>query len=245
GVAATVNGTPILVADVLERFTPQLKQAEAQLPPAEFTKLKRQLIERELPAHIEQAILVHSALSQVPADQRKMIDEQLDKFFAEELTRMQAEMGVKSLAELEAVFQQAGTSITNMQRSFNNRQLAGQAMGMLTPKEPTITRREILKEYQSRLEEFTEPEKVRWQQIWVSYNKHGGKQQAFEALDVVIQELKAGRPFEDVAREHSDGVMAAEGGQWDWTQRGELSNPQIERMLFELPVGEIGQVVSG
>src|SRR5690606_14141590 len=168
-----------------------------------------------------------------------------DKFFAEELTRMQAELGVKSLAELEAVFQQSGTSITNMQRSFNNRQLAGQAMGMLTPKEPTITRREILEEYQSRLDEFTEPEKVRWQQIWISYKKHGGKQQAFEALDEVIHALKAGRPFADVAREYSDGVMAAEGGQWDWTQRGELNNQEIERMLFELPVGEIGQVVAG
>jgi peptidyl-prolyl cis-trans isomerase SurA len=245
GVAATVNGTPILVADVLERFTPQLKAAEQQVSPAEFASLKRQLIERELPAHIEQAILVDSAMSQVSAEQKKLIEEQLKKFFAEHLAQMQAEMGVKSLAELEAVFQQHGTSITTMQRSFNNRQLAGQAMGMLQPKEPTITRREILREYQSRLEEFTEPEKVRWQQIWISYKKHGGKQQAFEALDAVIRELKAGRPFEDVAREHSDGVMAAEGGQWDWTQRGELSNPQIERMLFELPVGEIGQVVAG
>jgi parvulin-like peptidyl-prolyl isomerase len=245
GVAATVNGTPILVADVLERFAQQLKEAEKQVSPAEFASLKRQLIERELPAHIEQAILVDSAMSQVPAEQKDMIDEQLNKFFAEHLAQIQAEMGVASLAELEAVFQQHGTSITTMQRSFNNRQLAGQAMGMLEPKEPTITRREILEEYQSRLEEFTEPEKVRWQQIWISYNKHGGKQQAFEALDAVIHELKAGRPFEDVAREHSDGVMAAEGGQWDWTQRGELSNQQIERMLFELPVGEVGQVVAG
>jgi parvulin-like peptidyl-prolyl isomerase len=245
GIAATVNGTPILVADVLERFTPQLKAAEQQVSPAEFASLKRQLIERELPAHIEQAILVESAMSQVPAEQKEMIDQQLNKFFAEHLAQMQAEMGVKSLAELEAVFQQAGTSITTMQRSFNNRQLAGQAMGMLQPKEPTLTRSEILKEYQARLDEFTEPEKVRWQQIWISYSKHGGKQQAFEALDAVIRELKAGRAFEEVARENSDGVMAAEGGQWDWTQRGELNNQQVERMLFELPVGEVGQVVSG
>jgi parvulin-like peptidyl-prolyl isomerase len=245
GVAATVNGTPILVADVLERFTPQLKEAEGQLSAAEFAKLKRQLTKRELPAHIEQAILVDSAMSQVPAEQKKTIEEQLDRFFSEELTRMQAQMGVSSLAELEAVLQQAGTSITNLQRSFNNRQLAGQAMGMLTPKEPTITRREMFDEYQSRLDEFTEPEKVRWQQIWISYKKYGGKQEAFETLDLVIRELKAGRPFSDVAREYSEGLKAAEGGQWDWTQRGELNDQQIERMLFELPVGEVGQVVAG
>lgn len=245
GVAATVNGIPILVSDVLERFTPRLKEAEAKVSAADFAELKRKLIERELPAHIEQAILVDSALSKLKPEQREMVDEQLDKIFVEELGRIQAEMGAKSVAELEAILQEAGTSITTLQRSFNNRQLAGQAMGLLTPAEPTVSRSEMLKEYQQRLDEFTEPERVRWQQIWISYKKHGGQKQALDVLDNVVRALRSNAPFDTVAQEFSDGIKADDGGQWDWTQRGELSDEEIEKLLFELPVGEVGPVVSG
>lgn len=245
GIAATVNGRPILISDVIERFTPQLAAAEKQLPEAKFAELKRELIKRELPAHIEQAILVDTALSKLKPEQKEQVDEQLDKFFGQYVSHLQGQMGVNSLVELETLLQREGTSVTDLQRSFNNRQLAEQAMGLLAPPEPTITRSDLLKEYQSRLDEFTEPERVRWQQIRISYKKHGDQDKALGVLEQVVQSLKSGMPFEQVARKHSDGIKAADGGQWDWTHRGELSDAETERLLFELPIGEFGPVVKG
>ena len=246
-VAATVNGIPILVRDVLEQYTPNLKQAQEQMPESEFAKLRRELIERELPNHIEQAVLVHSALTQLSPEQREMVDEQLASFFSEYVQQIQAQMGASSLAEMEGILQEAGTSLTHLQRGFNNQSLAKQSMEMLMEEapEPLVNRTELLEEYERRVEEFTEPEQTRWQQVWIPYKKHGGKTQALAIVDQAVGELKQGASFDDVARRYSDGVKASEGGRWDWTQRGDLANAKIDKMLFDLKVGEIGEVVSG
>src|SRR5690606_35921250 len=37
----------------------------------------------------------------------------------------------------------------------------------------------------------------------------------------------------------------AEGGHWDWTQKGSLADPEVERLLFELRIGEIGEPFAG
>ncbi|HUG89211.1 MAG TPA: peptidyl-prolyl cis-trans isomerase, partial [Planctomycetaceae bacterium] len=38
---------------------------------------------------------------------------------------------------------------------------------------------------------------------------------------------------------------AADGGHWDWTNKGSLADTQIEQTLFTLPVGRISQYFEG
>ena len=98
-------------------------------------------------------------------------------------------MGVSSLGEMEAILQQAGTSLTDFQRSFNNQSLASQSMGMLIDEapEPLVNRAELLAEYEKRVDDFTEPAATRWQQIWIPYGKHGGKSGALAIVDQAVQ----------------------------------------------------------
>ncbi len=244
-VAAVVNGTPILVADVLEPFAGQLAKAKRAMPPEEFTKQRKQLIRQALPQMIDEAVLMDGAVSQLGADQKEQLEQQLDLLFSQKLEEVKAEMGVGTLAELEAKMQQQGTTLSNLRRAFGRQSLAQQSMALNMPAAPVVTRPELLAEYEKRIDEYKEPAQVQWQQIWISYGKHGGKDKALGVLDAAIAELKNGTDFATVARKYSDGVMAKDGGNWDWTQKGSLADEEIERMLFELNVGEIGQVVAG
>jgi hypothetical protein len=244
-IAAFVNGTPILVSDVLERYSTQLSQAKAQLSSEEFERVRSQLIRRELPEHIEQAVLVHSALSQLDADKRTAVEQQLDQLFTAQLEEIKAQMQVGTLAELEAKMQASGTTLASLRRVFGQRQLAGQAMALHGGPEPSITRKELLDEYERRKSEYTQPAQAQWQQLWISYAGHGGRQQALAALDRAVAELRQGKSFDEVARTYSNGVMAKNGGHWDWTQRGSLADAEVDRLLFELPVGEISHVIEG
>jgi len=244
-IAAVVNGTPILVADVLEPFAGQLAKAKRAMPPEEFTKQRKQLIRQALPQMIDEAVLMDGAVSQLGADQKEQLEQQLDMLFSQKLEEVKADMGVGTLAELEAKMQQQGTTLSNLRRAFGRQSLAQQSMQLHMPAVPIVTRPELLAEYEKRIDEYKQPAQVQWQQIWVAYDKHGGKNKALSVLDTAIAELKNGTDFATVARQYSDGVMAKDGGNWDWTRKGSLADEEIERMLFELPVGEIGQVVAG
>jgi len=244
-VAAVVNGTPILVADVVEKYSMQLAQAKQQLPAAKYAELRDQLIRSELPHLIDETVLMDAAVSQLGDDQKDQLEQQLDSLFSEKLIDIQEQLGVGTLAELEAKMQAQGTTLSNLRRAFGRQQLAAQSMQLHQAAEPIVTRQQLLAEYEKRIDEYKQPAQVKWQQIWISYGNHGGKKKAVAVLDAAIAELKNGTDFASVAREYSNGVMAKEGGHWDWTQKGSLANEEVERMLFELNVGEIGQVVAG
>ncbi len=244
-VAATVNGRPILVADVLERYSGQLEKARQQLPADKFEEARLGLLKKELPGHIEQQVLIDAALSQLDGDRKKAVEQQLDTLFEKRIDEMKSQLGVSTHAELEAHLQAMGTTLSSVRKAFSDQQLALQSMSLHAGQEPNINRQELMAEYERRLPEFTTPAQVKWQQLWISYDKHGGKDGALAVLDSAIHELKAGMPFDDVARKYSDGVMAAEGGNWDWTQRESLADAQIAQALGELQVGEIGSVIQG
>jgi len=103
----------------------------------------------------------------------------------------------------------------------------------------------MLRYYEKHIDEYTTPAQVKWQQIVVSFDKHGGKRGALAELEKLIDELKAKADFAEVARKYSDGVTADSGGRWDWTQKGSLADKRTEKALFELPEGSISQVFVG
>ncbi len=243
-IAAVVNGTPILVADVLEKYSMQLAQVKQQATKEQYAELREQLIRRELPHAIDEAVLMDAAIMKLGADQKEQLERQLDNLFTQKLEEIKQQLEVGTLAELEAKMQQQGTTLSNLRRSFGRQSLAAQSMQLHMPPEPNIARSELLTEYEKRIDEYKSPAQVKWQQIWISYDKNGGKTKALTVLDSAIAELKNGTDFSTVARKYSNGVMANDGGNWDWTQKGSLANEEVERMLFELNVGEIGPVIS-
>ncbi len=244
-VAATVNGRPILAADVLERYSMQIEQARQQLPPDKFEEARRQLLQKELPGHIEQQILIDAALSQLDDERRQAVEQQLDTLFEKRIEEMKGQLGVGTHAELEAYLQASGTTLSSVRKAFADQQLAMQSMSLHSGQEVSVSRQELMAEYERRIEEFTTPAQIKWQQVWISYAKHGGKDGALRVLDAAIRELKAGIPFDDIARKYSDGVMAANGGNWDWTQRDSLADSKVAQALAELKIGEISSVIQG
>src|SRR5690606_23126960 len=140
---------------------------------------------------------------------------------------------------LEAKMQAQGTTLSNLRRAFGRQQLAAQSMALHRTQQASVTRQELLAEYESRIEEYKQPAQVKFQQIWISYSRHGGKTKALPVVEQAVAELQKGVDFATVARKYSDGVMAEKGGHWDWTQKGSLADPEIDRMLFEMKIGEI------
>jgi parvulin-like peptidyl-prolyl isomerase len=243
---AVVNGTPVLASDVLERWSTQLAQAREQASPEEFDQLRLELIRRDLNAHIERTLLAQALRSTIPPDRVATLNEFMDKMFQEEVDRLKSEAGVSTAAELEEVLQKDNTSLAALKSLFVTQRMAMEYLASKSKVEVRIGRRELLDYYEAHKDqEYFLPGRARWQQIQLSYARHGGQSEASRALRQVLDELERGADFGDVARRYSDGPRAGEGGHWDWTQRGSLADTQIEEVLFALPVGRIGQPLEG
>ncbi|WP_298869427.1 peptidylprolyl isomerase [uncultured Gimesia sp.] len=242
-VVAMVNGSPIFVSDVIGVYTHQLKQAEHRMPPEEYKKLRRALVKRDLKGHIERQLLIHEMKSTLKKEQLEQLQEHLESAFDEEqIPDMQQKLKVNSIQELEEILNAQGRTIFSEKELFMKQQMAMQFMAVKAKATNDFSREEVLARYKSNIKEYEVPAKARWQRIRITYDKHGGKEKCIGPLDEVIHKLQAGDDFGELAKKYSDGTRAEKNGQWGWTRRGSLAEPEIEKALFELPIGQVSQV---
>lgn len=240
-VAGRVDGLPIFARDVLEADRPRLEQLKLQAPPEVYAAQREKLLKARMPQYIEQRLLLSAVHDELNAEQLDAVDEQLVKLFDEEIERLKKITKARTLSDLEDTLATQGTSLASLRQAFNDRQMAGQYLGLKMSKIEPPTRPEIVAEYEKRREQYLQPADVRWQQVWIPYAKHGGRDDAFEVLKQAAADIKAGVPFDVVIGRYSDGPMKEQGGLWDYTTRGNLASKDVEDALFTLPIGEISR----
>jgi hypothetical protein len=242
-IAARVNGKPIFVSEVLERYRPALEEQRSRMTPQAYHQLRRQLIEKELEGHIEQALVLDAIRKKFKTEQWEELQRRLDEFFYEsELPDLQERVEAKSLQEVEATLQKHGTTLSAYRRAWGDRQLAAQWVREQLPT-ATVSRQELLAAYQERIDQYREPEQIRWQQCWISNVASGGREGARARMQQAVEDLKNGMSFDDVVRKHSDGPLAKTGGHWDWANPDSLANDRLRQTLQELQVNQVGPVL--
>lgn len=96
-----------------------------------------------------------------------------------------------------------------------------------------VSEEEVQKEYNANPTLYTEPEQIKVKHIMVSSR---------EKAESILEELKLGRPFEEIAREKSESPDAPSGGAMGYIRKGDL-DPMIEKILFELAPGNYSDIV--
>ncbi|MEN3185414.1 MAG: peptidyl-prolyl cis-trans isomerase [Atribacterota bacterium] len=96
-----------------------------------------------------------------------------------------------------------------------------------------VSDEEVEKEYNANPTLYTEPEQVKVSHIMVSTK---------EKAQEVLEELKGGKPFEEVAKSKSESPDSVSGGAMGYVKRGDL-DPEIEKVVFDLAPGNFSDVV--
>lgn len=242
-VVAFVNGEAILASDILQRYAEPLRQAELRAPPLELEAMKRELIQRDLPDQIDRTLLVQSIRRNIPEAQLAGLKKHIEELFNEEVSRMMREMQVGSKVELEEKLNERGTSLAELRNEFELQRMALEYLQSRAFKEVEIGRRDLLAYYNEHAADYDVPGRARWQQITLSFRRFHSRDEARSVMDRIVKELAGGAPFEDLARKYSDGPNAKRGGMWDWTTQGSLADREVDRWLFEGPVGETSPII--
>jgi parvulin-like peptidyl-prolyl isomerase len=101
---------------------------------------------------------------------------------------------------------------------------------------------EMKRYYQEHRDRFALPEEYTLSQILIQPRSSEDSTDALNKARRVMQELKRGEKFEDLAVQYSDGLNASRGGRLGLVRQGELI-PAIERAIAPLTPGGISDII--
>jgi len=244
-IVARVGDQVVLAADVLVGWSEFLASNSDQIPELERENYRKMFMKQQLEPLLDTKLVYADARRTIPAENFPKIEETLGKKFEEDqVPHLCKTTKTKSRAELDAKLREMGTSLAQRKQAYTETVLYHQWLREQVDDDKEITHDELWDYYQQHLADFEYRAKARWEEILARFDRFPTKDDARQAIAEwgnLVWYRHA--PFADVARKHSHGVTAGEGGQYDWTTQGNLRSTVVDEALFTLPVGTLSQIL--
>jgi hypothetical protein len=248
-VVAEINGRPVFVDDLVGSMRLTL-EADPSVPDERRRQILLEQLRQRLDQRIDEEIVLHALELKVPEEQRDALKEHLETTFGQFLETRKAELlaagQMQSGNDFDSFLAQAGLSVGLLRETFFRIQMVNGYVESLTEtaQGSAPDRLDLLDYYRKHIDQFTPKERLRWQEIRVSIQEQGGREQAKQRMTEIIERLKTGQTeFGEVARDFSDALSAEENGNRRWLTRGALRDKKLEEVLFALPTGGITSVI--
>lgn len=257
-VIARINSEVILACELdwqvklmfEQRFGPEAaKLATSPLLASAREGLMKQLIV----GRIEMGLLYADFRSNAPQADIASIKKQLAGPFEEsEVPRLMKQVGVEDRIEFEDRLIELGTSIGERREDFYRTMIARSWLTQSTKIDNEVTHEQMLEYYHANTASYDQPERVRWEELMVRFDKHATKSAAWAAIANLgnqayasVERTADGEPAFAATAAQSDGFTAEDGGEYDWTARGSLTSTEINDSLFSLTPGELSPIIEG
>ena len=250
-IIARVNNEIVTRTEYI-RSRDQLKQEVQQQDPANADRLfaeKQRDVLRDL---IDQQLLLQKA---------KDLGITGDTELVKRLDEMRKQMNLGSMEELEKAAEAQGASYEDFKQNLRNQIVTQHVIGEEVGKHLAMNKDEVKRFYDQHRAEMEQPEQVRLSEILIAPKTPakpaaaGAKPEppseaeteaALAAAQAKAQDLldqiRKGAKFEDLAKQYSDGPSAKDGGDLSNFKRGTLSK-ELEDKVFALKSGEVTDVI--
>lgn len=241
-IIAIVDQEPILLSD-LEREV-ESYQFEAQAQGVELDTADGNVRQQMLKRLVEVKLLV----AQAKLDGLVIGEEELESEVADTMQSLIDRFGTR--AALDRELAKAGMRYEDLEA--RNRELVRNRLYTMrmvqTYVRPEVDVRddEIRAFYEENLDQVPrKPETVEIANILVVPQPDAETMASLNARMQQIQAaLAAGTPFEDVAKQYSEGPNASRGGIVGSFKRGDLFSPVLEEVAWRIPVGEVSEPIN-
>ncbi len=253
-IVARVDGEIVMASEVLWQVNQIIAANRDKIPPQQLDEARRTLLRQQVMGLIDTKLLYADFRRTVPAENLPAIEENLLKPFEEnEIPRLLKVLELKDRRELMELLENYGSSLSDVQRQFNERTIAGEWLRQLAPKPKPVTHQQMLDYYQEHLEDYDVTAQAKWEELMFRFDRFDGNRAAtWRAIAEIGNELwkrvaenpqVRGAVFTQIAQEKSHGFTAKEGGQHDWVTRGALRSKVIDEALFSLQVGQLSNIL--
>ena len=157
------------------------------------------------------------------------------------LDYMRKEAGIPNMEVFDQVLRRQGSSLKDLRRISRQKYIAETLIYQLVYSRLTVMTPEIEEFYNENLERFTEPAEVELAEI-LFLTEGKDKATVRSKAEKILSQLKVGRPFEELAKESSEGPSASKGGAIGTFKRGSMSEA-MEAVAFSLKAGAFSEIV--
>jgi len=178
---------------------------------------------------IERVLLRQAAASDPEPVPPEEIDERLTALFPP----------AGDLENCEAGVTRAGVDKDAARKDIEAQIRVERLIRKISEKAPKPKNKEIADFYKKNRDGFKTPPMLHASHIVKNVNDEADENIALEAIRAAEAELKAGKPFAEVANQHSD--CAGQGGDLGWFPLGEMVE-EFEAVVFALKPGQVSDV---
>ncbi len=244
-IVARVNNTIITRADLRrsqEQIEQEVRESNDPNPQQEIEQRQKDQL-RDL---INQQLLIQKGQDlgiSVDTDLIKRLDE------------IRKQVGAKDMDELQQSAEKQGVNWEDFKNNLKNQMMSQRVIQQEVGSKigQQITPAEVQKYYDEHKAEMEQPERVRLSEILVEVETPKGPDgkdnpsatptpeavaTAQAKANSLLEQIKKGTPFEDVAKANSAGPTAANGGDLGYFKRGSLAK-ELEDKTFALKAGDV------
>jgi len=244
-VVVTVNGVDIMESQVEALVKPQLDKIaakSAQLSPEFLEQYKKQLRKTVLDRLIIEQLLDEK----IKEAGIKVTDEEVIKQIEEIAS---AQTPPLSLDEFKKLIKTFGQSFEWVKQQVRRGLQFEKLLSIQFVDKLKVTEEDAKKYYSENKSKFETPEQVRASHILIrpkitdpNTDPNQTRAEARAKAAELLQKIRNGADFAELAKANSDCPSAARGGDLDFFSRGEMV-PAFEKVAFQLKVGQVSDIV--
>lgn len=234
-IVAKVNNEIITLTDLKRELEGLLRDVSQEVEdPAERQRVFEARKKSLLQSIIKNRLLIQRA-------EELGVAANIDVDVAAYLEEIRKQAGVPSLEVLDQYLKQNGTSLEQFRQRVKERMIIQAVMQQFVYSKITLLTPEIESYYEENKDRFTEPARVTLSEILL-LTEGQDPEQVRQKAEKIKQDLEAGASFEALAREHSDGPTAENGGEIGSFNRQSM-NDALEEVAFSLEEGQVSDVI--
>ena len=178
------------------------------------------------------------------AQRGKDMDINVEPEVVKQLDQIRQKNNLKDLDDLEKAVSSSGVNWEDFKNNIKNRILTQEVIRREVGSHINITHDEEMKYYEEHKKDFVRPEQVALSAIEIK--TEGKKESEIPELKAKAQKLldrvKEGEDFGELAKRFSDGATAQQGGYLGQYKRGELSK-ELEDIVFKMNRNQLTDVI--
>ncbi len=230
--AASVNGVAITEADVdamIDQMIPSLS-FHPDLAQEKKDQYRKEAIDRLIVSELLYQEAVRLGMSATDADVRKIFDGQKSHF--------------KSKSDFEDALKQRGLTEASYEKEIREGLSIDKLMKTKVDQVSKPTDSEVKDYYEANKKRFVEPEKIKFNEIFVYIAPDAtdkvGKEKMDKAAEV-LSKVKAGGDFCKLAKEYSDDALREKCGDMGYLHKGRLEE-DLEKEVWSMKEGEVKMI---
>ncbi len=232
-IVAKVNGEIVTLTELEEEVQVALQQLGPSASEEEAAQRAAQVREQVLNSVIDNMLVL-----QVAADRGLRVP---SRFFEEWKENIMTEMKIDSEEEFVRQVALQGGTVESLRKRFEDGLLLQEIRRMEVENKVSVSEPEIEERYRLHIEDYTTPPGVRLREIVVRFDETSEVEQGQKARRL-LQDIKQGADFAEVARMHSDSGSRDAGGDLGFFSEGELTDA-LASAAFELGPGDVSEII--